>query len=158
MIDRFIVRAFTLLAGLVLAAVLAACSTGGGEKLSPTLTAAMDQPGAALNRVDALYLINDFRQTRGAPPLRGDSVLESSAQNLAELYAKSATPPPLPKGIDQMLLSAGYSSFAETFSGWRNDPSNAAILADPTYTRAGIGVSYDRNSPSGVHWVLMFGR
>lgn len=141
-----------------LAAGLAACSGTAGPALSPTLTTPMDQPGAALNRVDAIYLVNDYRQTTGAAPLRGDSILESTAQALASTYATSGTPPALPKGIDQMLVSAGYATFAETFSGWRNSPNEAAVMADPTYKRAGLGVAYDAKSASGVHWVLLLGR
>jgi uncharacterized protein YkwD len=159
MIQAHVVRLTPMLAALGLAAALAACSASGvGEPLSPTLTAPMDQPGAALNRVDALYLVNDYRQHQGVQTLRGDSILESSAQGLASTYAQSGVAPALPKGIDQMLVSAGYASFAETFSGWRNSPNEAAVLADPTMARAGLGVAYDAGSASGVHWVLLLGR
>jgi uncharacterized protein YkwD len=159
MIARLVTRLIPLIGGLGIALALAACSTGGGgQALSPTLTAAMDQPGAALNRVDALFLVNDYRQHQGVPPLRGDSILESSAQAMASTYAKTGAAPALPKGIDQMLVSAGYPSFAETFSGWRNSPNEAAVMADPSYVRAGIGVAYDASSSHGVHWVLLLGR
>jgi uncharacterized protein YkwD len=159
MIVKLATRAALAAAVTGIAAALAACSGSGvGQALSPTLTASMDQPGAALNRVDAIYLVNDYRQTQGARPLRGDTILESSAQALAASYAKSGVAPALPKGIDQMLVSAGYTTFAETFSGWRNSPNEAAILADATMSRAGIGVAYDAGSASGVHWVLLLGR
>lgn len=158
MIDRPIVRLAAALLGIGLAGTLAACSGGTGEALSPTLSTPMNQPGAALNRVDALYMINDYRSSQGVPPLRGDSVLEASAQSLAGTYAKSNTPPALPKGIDQILASDDRSDFATTFGEWKADPNDSAILLDPTLNRAGLGVAYDPQAGTSVYWVLLFGR
>ena len=139
-----------------LAAGLAACSMGGGGgQLSPGLSAPMNQPGAKLNRVEALFLLNDFRRAQGAADVRGDTVLDSTAQTLATNYAKSGAQPTLPAGAVVMRLSAGYPTFAEVFSGWRNVPTDAAAIADPTARRAGLGVAYDPNSSHGVYWVLV---
>lgn len=143
-----------LISALALAAALAACSPGG-QQLSPGLTAPMNQPGAQLNRVDALFLLNDYRAQNGAGQVRGDTLLDSTAQSLAAAYAKTGAQPALPNGAVAMRLSAGYSNFAETFSGWRNTPADAAALADPRAKRAGLGVSYDPNSSYGVYWVLV---
>ena len=75
---------------VVLAAGLGACSMGGGGgQLSPGLSAPMNQPGARLNRVEALFLLNDFRRAQGAADVRGDTVLDNTAQTLAANYAKS---------------------------------------------------------------------
>jgi len=139
----------------VLAAVLGACSVGGGKTLSPGLTTPMNQPGAQLNRVEALFLLNDFRRNQGAVDVRGDTLLDSTAQSLATNYAKTGAQPILPPGAVAMRLSAGYTTFAEVFSGWRNVPTDASALADPTAKRAGLGVSYDPNSTHGVYWVLV---
>lgn len=148
---------FTNLARIVAAAavtaVLAACSPGGGA-LSPGLTQPMNQPGAQLNRVEALFLLNDFRRSQGATEVRGDTILDSTAQTLATNYAKTGGQPLLPPGAVTMRLSAGYTTFAEVFSGWRNVPADAAALATPA-TRAGLGVAYDPNSTHGVYWVLV---
>jgi uncharacterized protein YkwD len=54
-----------------------------------------------------------------------------------------------------MRVSAGYANFAETFSGWRNSPADAAAIADASATKAGLGVAYDANSTYGVYWVLV---
>ncbi len=139
----------------MLAAGLAACSMGGGAALSPGLTQPMNQPGAQLNRVEALFLLNDFRRAQGATDVRGDTVLDSTAQTLATNYAKTGGQPLLPPGAVVMRLSAGYTTFAEVFSGWRNVPADAAALADRTAKRAGLGVAYDPNSTHGVYWVLV---
>jgi uncharacterized protein YkwD len=140
----------------VLAAGLAACSMGGGGgQLSPGLSAPMNQPGAKLNRVEALFLLNDFRRSRGAADVRGDTLLDSTAQSLATSYAKTGAQPALPAGAIVMRLSAGYTTFAEAFSGWRAVPADAAAIADPTGKRAGLGVAYEPNSTHGVYWVLV---
>lgn len=143
------------LAGM-LAAGLAACSMGGGGgQLSPGLSAPMNQPGAKLNRVEALFLLNDFRRSQGAADVRGDTLLDSTAQSLATSYAKTGAQPVLPAGAVVMRLSAGYTTFAEAFSGWRAVPADAAAIADPTGKRAGLGVAYEPNSTHGVYWVLV---
>jgi len=139
-----------------LAAGLAACSVGGGGgQLSPGLSAPMNQPGAKLNRVEALFLLNDFRRAQGAADVRGDTVLDNTAQSLAAAYAKTGAQPALPAGAVVMRLSAGYTTFAEVFSGWRNVPTDAAAIADFTAKRAGLGVAYEPNSSHGVYWVLV---
>lgn len=140
----------------VLAAGLAACSMGGGGgQLSPGLSAPMNQPGAKLNRVEALFLLNDFRRSQGAADVRGDTVLDNTAQAAATAYAKSGAQPALPPGAVVMRLSAGYTTFAEVFSGWRAVPADAAAISDFTAKRAGLGVAYDPNSTHGVYWVLV---
>ena len=133
--------------------MLAACSPG--LSLSPGLTQQMNKPGAELNRVEALFLLNDYRRQQGAPAVRGDSVLDGIAQTLASNYAKTGAQPTLPAGATVMRLSAGYTTFAEVFSGWRNAPPDAAAISDPTTSRAGIGVAYEPGSSLGTYWVLV---
>jgi uncharacterized protein YkwD len=146
---------FRLAAAAGLAVTLAACSMGGGQALSPGLTAPMNRPGAQLNRVEALFLLNDYRRSQGAGEVRGDTVLDATAQTLAQNYAKSGAQPTLPAGATVMRLSAGYPTFAEVFSGWRGVPADAAALAERTATRAGLGVAYEPASSLGVYWVLV---
>jgi uncharacterized protein YkwD len=123
--------------------------------LSGGLTARMDQPGASLNRADALAILNDYRRTTGAAALKGDPLLDAMAQDLAAGYAQTGAPPALPAGIVAIRVSAGYANFAETFSGWRNSPPDAAVIAEKAAARAGLGVTYDANSTYGVYWVLV---
>jgi uncharacterized protein YkwD len=117
----------------------------------------MDQPGANLNRTEALGILNHYRSTAGAGALSADAALDSTAQTLAANYAASGTAPALPAGAVAMRVSAGYANFAETFSGWRNSPADAAAIADASATRAGLGVAYNANSTYGVYWVLVLG-
>ncbi len=145
------------LLALVLVApfVLSAC-TGGA--LAPGLVARMDSPGASLDRAEALNLINQFRSSRGVAPLRADASLDAQAQALANQYARNGTRPAKPRdGIIHMGLSAGYSNFADTFSGWRGHSDEANAIANATASTAGIAVAYAPNSTYGVHWVLLMG-
>lgn len=133
---------------------LAACSPGGGS-LSPGLTARMDEPGATLNRSEALALINDYRRSQGAAELAPDASLDEIAQQLARQYAATGSRPDRPDGIEGLRISAGYATFAETFSGWRNSPEDSDYLTASGVDRAGLGVIYNANSTYGIYWVLV---
>ena len=134
---------------------LAACSSGGA--LSPGLAQRMDLPGAQLNRAEALGIVNNYRTTSGAGPLVEDATLDATAQSLAAQYAKTGKQPAKPAGATQVRYSAGYFTFAETFSGWRNSPADAPALTDRGSTKAGIASVYDSASAYGVYWVIVLG-
>lgn len=141
----------------VLALLLGACSMaggGGGGGLSAGLTTRMDQPGASLNRADALGIVNQFRVASGASPVTSDTSLDAAAQTLVAQYISTGTPPRQPAGTI-MRTSAGYPTFAETFSGWRNSPADAAAMTDRSARRAGLATRYSADSGYGVYWVLL---
>jgi Uncharacterized protein with SCP/PR1 domains len=147
--------------GLVVASSLAlsACASMGGAApaaLAPALSARMDQPGATLDSQQAIGLVNAYRATRGLPALTADAGLNGTAQALANQYAQTNSAPGKPQALVQMKLSAGYATFAETFSGWRNSPADAAGLA-ANAAKAGIAVAYNPASSYGVYWVLVLG-
>lgn len=135
-------------------ALLAACT--GSTGLPPGLTARMDQPGAQLDRADAFNIINQFRSGKGVARVASDDSLNTTAQSLASSYAAKSAPPDAPANVKVVRFSAGYPTFAETFSGWRNAVEDADALAAPGVSRAGLGVAYDPNSAYGVYWVLVF--
>ena len=147
------------LAAIVAGLTLAACSMGGGGSgtaiaLAPGLAARMDQPGASLDRAQAIAIVNAYRATNGLPALTPDAALDGTAQALANQYAQTGTPPWAPQELTVMKLSAGYATFAETFSGWRNSPADAAGLR-ANAARAGVAVAFNPSSTYGVHWVLV---
>jgi uncharacterized protein YkwD len=148
-----------LLVGTV-SAVLVGCSSFGGPAspgaLSSGLSARMDQPNAVLDSQQAIGLINAYRATRNMPPLVADAGLNGTAQALASQYAQTGTAPTKPQALVQMKLSAGYSTFAETFSGWRNNAADAVGLAAPA-SKAGVAVAYNPSSSYGIYWVLVLG-
>ena len=134
---------------------LAACSSAGG--LSPGLSQRMDMPGAQLNRADALGIVNQYRSSTGGSALADDPALDAQAQTLAAQYMSSGKQPAKPAGAIDIRYSAGYFTFAETFSGWRNSPADAAALTNRSATRAGVAVVSSGNSAYGVYWVLILG-
>src|SRR6185437_11078137 len=125
---------------IALVASLAACSSGGA--LSPGL---------------ALGIVNGFRTTSGSAPLTEDASLDTQAQQLATQYMNSGKQPAKPAGALDIRYSAGYFTFAETFSGWRNSPTDAPALLDKAATKAGIASVYSAGSPYGVYWVILLG-
>jgi len=144
---------------LAAALALAGCSSSGpigGGALAPGLSARMDTPGAQLDRAGAISLINAYRSTMGLPAVTPDEGLDGSAQALVNQYALTGNPPRTPGGVASMKLSAGYSTFADTFSGWRNNPADAqGLLANAT--KAGVAVAFNGSSSYGVYWVLVLG-
>ncbi|MCB1518839.1 MAG: CAP domain-containing protein [Hyphomicrobiaceae bacterium] len=138
--------------GLVLLLGLAACSA---SSLPAGLSQRLDSPGAQLDRAEALRLVNQFRASRGAPPLVEDPTLNQQAQTLASQYAATNNQPARPNGVGAMHLSAGYANFAETFSGWRSDDNVTRSLANPAFTRIGLAASFAASSTYGVHWVML---
>jgi uncharacterized protein YkwD len=133
--------------------LLAGCSTGGG--LSSGLTARMDQHGAQLNRGEALGIINAYRGTVGVGALVEDPALSATAASMAAAYAKTGRQAPKPEGTLEIRYSAGYATFAETFSGWRNSGQASVAMSGREASRAGIAVVYEENSPYGVYWVVI---
>ena len=161
---RRIQPALLPLAALAATLTLAACSMGGfgggsgaSIPLAPGLSARMDQPGASLDRAQAIAMVNAYRATNGLPALTPDAGLDGTAQALADQYARTGTPPTTPQELAGMKLSAGYATFAETFSGWRNNPADAAGMTTNA-TRAGIAASFNGTSTYGTYWVLVLGQ
>jgi uncharacterized protein YkwD len=136
---------------------IAGCSMGGGGQLSAGLSQRMDMPGVQLNRSEAIGIINNYRSSTGAGQLAEDPTLDANAQALAAQYAKTGKQAAKPPNAVLIRYSAGYFSFGETFSGWRNSPTDAAALTDRTATKAGVAAVYDSASPYGVYWVLILG-
>lgn len=142
------------LALVALLVPLAACSNSA-MPLNPGLSQRMDEAGAQLDQAAALNIVNHYRATQGVGALTIDEDLSATAQTLAQQYAQSGTSPQRPEEATSLLTSAGYVTFAEVFSGWRNSPNDAKVLAIGTAQKAGLGVVSAPNSAFGVHWVLL---
>jgi uncharacterized protein YkwD len=138
----------------MLVLVLAAC---GGTGLPAGLSQRMDSPGAQLDRAQALAMVNHYRTSVGVAPLVEDPSLDAAAQQAAVDYARTGRQTPKPADTIQIRYSAGYATFAETFSGWRNSPQDSAALTDRMATRAGLAVTYEARSPYGIYWVFIVG-
>ncbi len=157
------IRTILMIAAMGSALVVAGCSAFGGAggsaspgALAPALSARMDQPNATLDSVQAINLVNAYRATRNLPPLTADAGLNGTAQALASQYAQTNNAPSKPQALVQMKLSAGYSTFAETFSGWRNNAADAVGLTAQA-SKAGVAVAFNPSSAYGTYWVLVIG-
>jgi uncharacterized protein YkwD len=136
----------------ILAVTLSACSS---TRLSDGLTDRMDSGTAQLNSAEAIGIINSYRSTVGVAPLMEDPALSAQAKTIAATYAKTGRQATKPEGTSEIRYSAGYSTFAETFSGWRNSDQKSLVMSGSSVTRAGIAVVYEENSPYGVYWVVI---
>ena len=148
-------RSFTPATAVLLTLLLAACGPATQSGLAPALTARMDTGGARLDANQALGIVNAYRSSVGASPVVADSALAEAANGLARGYATSGKSPQTPANASAMRVSAGYPTFADTFSGWRNSQPDAAVLARPSARRAGLAVVHDAASEYGVYWVLL---
>jgi uncharacterized protein YkwD len=148
-----------LLGGITALALAGCMSFGGGpsspEALPTALSARMDAPGASLDATQSVVLLSQYRSSVGAGLLIPDEGLNRSAQLLAQQYAQTGTQPKQPGGTLAVRYSAGYPTFAETFSGWRNSAADAAVLADPRARKAGIAAVHNPTSNYGLYWVLI---
>jgi uncharacterized protein YkwD len=138
---------------------LAAC-TAATTPLPQGLTASMATNGAALNRAEALGLLNQYRAANNLPLFVADPALNQLAERAAAKYAAEGNTNgalSLVAGESQAsaLFSAGYDNFADTFSGWRGAARDVKTLSQPNATTAGLAVKYDANSNFGTHWVLL---
>jgi uncharacterized protein YkwD len=136
----------------ILAITLAGCSS---TRLSDGLTQRMDSGTAQLNSAEAIGIINHYRSTVGVGVLMEDPALSAQAKTIATTYAKTGRQATKPEGTSEIRYSAGYSTFAETFSGWRNSDQKSLVMSGSSVTRAGIAVVYEENSPYGVYWVVI---
>jgi uncharacterized protein YkwD len=146
----------TTLARFAVAAILtltvSACSS---TRLSDGLTQRMDSSTAQLNSAEAIGIINHYRTTVGVAPLIEDAALSAQAKTIAASYAKTGRQATKPEGTSEIRYSAGYATFADTFSGWRNSGQDSLVMSGSSVTRAGIAVVYEENSPYGVYWVVI---
>ena len=136
----------------ILTVALAGCSS---TRLSDGLTQRMDSSTAQLNTADAIGIINHYRATVGVGALVEDPALSAQAKTMAANYAKTGRQASKPEGTSEVRYSAGYSTFAETFSGWRSSQQQSLVMSSNNVTRAGIAVVYEENSPYGVYWVVI---
>ena len=162
---------FALLAG-GLAFVLSGCADGvssGGPQ--PSFYRNLARSGARLDEATARNMINGYRKSNGA----GEVVLDQRLVSLARAYAASlATTAQTrtsvrPDGkLNARLLNAGYSAagvrevvtagyhtFAEAFSGWRDSPPHRKVMLMGNATDMGIAAAYAPNTKYKVYWVLI---
>jgi uncharacterized protein YkwD len=160
-----------LAAAACAAAAVAACAPEPKISVTPPFYRNLGSPTAQVDAASSLEFINAYRRNNGLPPLAIDPALEQEARRKALLMAarddvKAGLTPGRTLEYDLAQVgyvtphaventSAGYRTFAEAFSGWRESGKHNANLLDPRVTRMGIATAYSPTSKYKVFWNLI---
>lgn len=162
----------TLFGAAALAATLAALA-GCDKPAAPPRAAApalgmyqnLAQAGGRVDAETAAEMISAYRHNHGLKPLEVDPALMRLAVADADAMAASARPASA-DGVKAKAaaagfrspaanLSAGYQTFAEAFSGWRESPGHNGVMLDPKADRMGIATAYAPGTKYRVFWTLV---
>lgn len=165
-------RAFPALAGaFILAAFLAACAKTPAPVAdnTPPFYRNLESSAARLDVQDAAQVISAYRASKGLGPVVLDPVLLAIAQDHATAQARAdkvghsiggtfssrIRAVENQRGVSVENVSAGYRSFAEAFSGWRESPRHNDNLLRKEVTRLGIATAINPESKFKVFWTLV---
>ncbi|MET1415835.1 CAP domain-containing protein [Roseibium sp. HPY-6] len=119
----------------------------------------------------AAQMISQYRVNNGLSAVSPDPQLNAIARSQAEAMAAAGSVQ-ASLASDQLLatrmssigepktaaaenVSAGYRTFAEAFSGWRESPNHNQVLLTGDATRLGIATAYSPNAKHKVFWSLV---
>ena len=159
---------FSLAAVTGLALALAACAD---SQPRPAFYQNLARSGGKLDPNNARNLINSYRQSQGVGEVSLNPALMSLANSYAASLANSARTNRnvQPDGklharlqsagyqaadVDESV-TAGYHTFAEAFSGWRDSPPHRKTMLMKNATEMGIAAAYAPNTRYKVYWVLV---
>jgi uncharacterized protein YkwD len=126
-------------------------------------------PGVSLDSSSAQSMISSYRQNNGLPAVTIDPglmrIAEEQARGMAarnkldhEVIGNFRTRLSS-NGYDAKAaaenISAGYHTFAEAFSGWRDSRQHRANMLLRDATRMGIAAAYAPNTKYKVFWALI---
>jgi uncharacterized protein YkwD len=145
------------------------CTDTQVPKGEPSFYRNLAQPGTELDAASAASMISGYRANNGLPAVALDPELMQLAQTQAEVMAKrdkldhGAGKPFVQRlkasGYDAKRaaenVSAGYHTFAEAFSGWRDSNPHRANMLLAGATRMGIAAVYTPASKYKVYWALI---
>lgn len=153
-----------------IAVALAACA-GPQPTQKPGFYQSLARNGAVIDAPAALAMINAYRQNNGLGALALDPALSAVAEKEARAMAAAdrvSHATDRGNSLDARLaaagyahgaadenVSAGYHTFAEAFSGWRDSKPHRATMLHPTATRMGIATAYAPASKYKVFWSLI---
>lgn len=156
-------------AALALALALAACV--GERTQTPPFYQDLARTDGQVDAATAAQMISQYRINNGLSPVAPDAQLSAIAQTQADamaaagsvqaslapgqqLAARMATIGE-PKTAAAENVSAGYRTFAEAFSGWRESPKHNQVLLTKDATRLGIATAYSSTAKHKVFWSLV---
>lgn len=163
-------RTATAVAALTLPALLlAACSRGPVPESRPAFYQRLDQTGGAVDPASSLSMINMYRANKSLAALQWDPALARVAQVQADRMAAADKVLSVEESrLDADLAaggigyrsflanySAGYRTFAEAFSGWRESKVHDATMLAPRATRIGLATAQAPNSKYKIFWTLV---
>ncbi len=148
---------------------LAGCSSVHEAGPTPPFYERLDLTGRQVDGPSSLGMINQYRGNNGLRPLSFSPVLEQVAKLAASRMASegkvlSADEVHLAESLTQSgyryktyvaNLSAGYRTFAEAFSGWRELKENNAHMLDGRTTQIGLATAFVPGSKYQVYWALV---
>lgn len=154
------------------AAVLASCAEAPQQPSAPSRPAFynnLELPTSRLDVQDAVRVISTYRVSKGLAPVIVDPELVILAQNHANAQARAnkvghkigGTFAGRVKSLNSTRsvsvenVSAGYRSFAEAFSGWRDSKRHNENLLNKNVRRFGIAKAVNSNSKFKVFWTLV---
>ena len=156
-------------AGLVLLAVHAGCA--GPQSNTPGFYQSLAAPGARIDAASAQDMLNAYRANAGLAPVAIDqrlmAVVEREARAMADANRVDhaiARGNALKNRLDAEgyahaeaveNVSAGYYTFAEAFSGWRDSRSHNENMLNPNVRRMGIATHYRPGSKYKVFWSMI---
>lgn len=157
-------------AALACAVVLVGCShPPAPTERTPPFYDRLDVSGRPVDPASSLSMMNQYRGNHGLPPLQWDPTLARIAQaqvdDMARLdRVRSSEEAQLPAafaaaGVAQASylanFSAGYRTFAEAFSGWRESKVHEATMLAPRASRIGLATAYAPGSKYKIFWTLV---
>ena len=161
-----------LIALVGVAVTVAACASQPVRvERTPPFYQRLDVAGRSIDPASSIAMINEYRRGKGLAPLVLDPALGRLAQEQAQwmgsrdqvrtslerdralsMRLKTAG---IATGVADENVSAGYRTFAEAFSGWRDSKPHNAVMLNPKVKRAGIATAYQPTSKYQVFWSLI---
>jgi len=151
------------------AVLLAACQSERFQ--TPPFYQNQANAGVQVDAATAAQMISQYRANNGLPPVSPDALLTGIAKSQADAMAaagsvRASLAPDQqlaarmasigePKTAAAENVSAGYRTFAEAFSGWRESPKHNQVLLTRDATRLGIATSYAPSTKHKVFWSLV---
>lgn len=161
-------RPLAVCAALSAGMAMAGCTIS--EPAAPAIPAfyqPLTAPGARIDNEAARATISAYRLNNGLKPLANDASLQALAQAEAQAMARADRPGAAEavkakasaagfggEGLSANV-SAGYHTFAEAFSGWRESPAHDRTMRAASATRMGIATAFAPGSKYQVYWVLV---
>lgn len=156
-------------AGLAAALALTACQSERFQ--TPPFYKDLSGADSKVDPATAAQMISQYRINNGLPAVRPDPQLTALAQAQADAMAATgnvqASLAPDRQLATRMAsigeaktaasenVSAGYRTFAEAFSGWRESPKHNDVLLSQGVTRLGIATAYSAKAKHKVFWSLV---